>query len=123
MFSRIATLPQDKSIIEVESEDKKSFTVTTLYKEIRSLEARGHTEIGLSYATVQRPENRQPGQPDKLNITLRASMDFMLTEREAEAARTAKTIFSFKVTRKTFPTAALAAAYRFQHEHCFSHNC
>lgn len=54
---------KDKTLIELES-DASQFEVNTLYRSVRSIEGRGFCDIKLSYATMTRPENRTPGEPD-----------------------------------------------------------
>ena len=59
---------EDKTVIQLETENSK-FEVNTLYKIIRGLEAKGFTQLSMSWVNLERP-SRQPGEPDRIQAPM-----------------------------------------------------
>ena len=104
---------KDKTIIQLEKQGETNET-NTLYRIVRGLEATGITSVGISYATMKRPEKRQAGEPDHLEVNVTQPHDFVLTVASTRESVTNKTIFGMNLKRDTFPTAALNLAQRFR---------
>lgn len=103
---------EDKTIVQLELGSGK-FEVKTLYRLVRGIEARGFADLVMSWATLKRPAARAPGQPDTIEVTMTSAQDFVLTG-EGNREHSSKTVFGAKLTRSTFPTAALVLAQRFR---------
>lgn len=105
---------KDKTVIQLEGQNNTE--TTTLYRIIRKIESDGNTDIGISYAKISRPEDRQTGEPDKLNVEITMPYDFVLSAEPGSTrdSHTNKTIFGTALNRNTFPTKGLMLVQRFR---------